>query len=87
MGSCVPHLCLLCSWLVCLTVLCFYCPDLVKCFTSFAAPTSDSTPYATVLSSLLQSLQKIPSVAESRSRQIVPLFLKFLGYNNEHLLR
>ncbi|KAF2288911.1 hypothetical protein GH714_022744 [Hevea brasiliensis] len=60
--------------------------DLVERFTSFAAPTSDSTPYATVLSSLLQSLQKIPSVAESRSRQIVPLFLKFLGYNNEDLL-
>ncbi|XP_037492635.1 small subunit processome component 20 homolog [Jatropha curcas] len=59
--------------------------DLVERFISFAVPASDSTPQATILSSLLQSLQKIPSVAESRSRQIVPLFLKFLGYNNNDL--
>ncbi|XP_011045607.1 PREDICTED: U3 small nucleolar RNA-associated protein 20-like [Populus euphratica] len=57
--------------------------DLAEC--SFVAPVSDSTPCATVLSSLLQTLQKIPSVAESRSRQIIPLFLKFLGYNNNDL--
>ncbi|XP_058732408.1 U3 small nucleolar RNA-associated protein 20-like isoform X2 [Vicia villosa] len=30
---------------------------------------------------LLQALQKIPTVVESGSRQFIPLFLKFLGYN------
>ncbi|WCJ33154.1 ARM repeat superfamily protein [Euphorbia peplus] len=59
---------------------------LVEGFNSSVVPTSDCTPCATVLSTLLQSLQKIPSVAESRSRQIIPLFLTFLGYNNDDLL-
>ncbi|KAJ6777070.1 hypothetical protein OIU74_001111 [Salix koriyanagi] len=57
--------------------------DLAEC--SFVTPVSDSTPCATVLSSLLHTLQKIPSVAESHSRQIIPLFLKFLGYDNNDL--
>ncbi|XP_065862754.1 uncharacterized protein [Euphorbia lathyris] len=59
---------------------------LVERFDSFIVPTSDTTPCAAVLSSLLQCLQKIPSVAESRSRQIIPLFLTFLGYNNDDTL-
>ena len=59
--------------------------DLAGC--SFVTPVSDSTPCATVLSSLLHTLQKIPSVAESHSRQIIPLFLKFLGYDNNDLAR
>lgn len=55
--------------------------DLLVDFRSFVTPESDSTPCATVLSLLLQSLQKIPSVIESRSQQLIPLFLKFLGYD------
>ncbi|KAI3984708.1 hypothetical protein MKX01_039325 [Papaver californicum] len=56
--------------------------DLVECFHSFVAPNSDVTPCATILSLLLQSLQKVHAIAESRSRQLVPLFLKFLGYDD-----
>ncbi|KAL5542673.1 hypothetical protein UlMin_010383 [Ulmus minor] len=55
--------------------------DLVKQFNSFVTPTSDSTPSTTVLTLLLQVLQRIPTIVDARSRQIVPLFLRFLGYN------
>ncbi|KAL0433003.1 UNVERIFIED_CONTAM: hypothetical protein Slati_2634600 [Sesamum latifolium] len=48
-------------------------------------PLFDSTPCATVLSLLIQSLQKVPSIAESNSHQIIPLFLKFLGYNVDEI--
>ncbi|CAA2935324.1 small subunit processome component 20 homolog [Olea europaea subsp. europaea] len=61
------------------------CSDLAGQFNSFVFPSFDSTPCATVLSLLIQSLQKIPSIAESRNRQIIPLFLKFLGYNVDDL--
>jgi U3 small nucleolar RNA-associated protein 20 len=59
--------------------------ELFEIFKSFTASESDSTPGTTVLSLLIQSLQKIPALSESRSRQIVPLFLKFLGYNVDDL--
>ncbi|ONI16067.1 hypothetical protein PRUPE_3G077100 [Prunus persica] len=55
--------------------------DLVEGFNLCFTSKSDSTPSAAVLSSLLQSLQRIPTIIESKSRQILPLFLKFLGYN------
>ncbi|XP_058180952.1 uncharacterized protein LOC131299427 isoform X1 [Rhododendron vialii] len=55
--------------------------DLVQRFDLFVSPASDNTPCTTVLTLLIQSLQKVPTVAESRSQQIVPLFLKFIGYN------
>ncbi|KAM7259266.1 hypothetical protein ACFE04_015007 [Oxalis oulophora] len=58
-------------------------PDIVERFTTFVVPSSDSTPYASVLSLLLQSLEKVSSIVESRSRQIVPLFLIFLGYDSD----
>ncbi|KAL3360047.1 hypothetical protein AABB24_016514 [Solanum stoloniferum] len=54
-------------------------------FRSYVCPVSDGASCATVFSLLIQCLQRIPSVAESRSRQIIPLFLKFLGYNIEDL--
>ncbi|KAG8377667.1 hypothetical protein BUALT_Bualt08G0056700 [Buddleja alternifolia] len=54
---------------------------LVRCFNSDIFPVFDATPHATILSLLIQTLQKVPSLAESHSQQIVPLFLKFLGYN------
>ncbi|XP_073295585.1 uncharacterized protein [Primulina huaijiensis] len=47
----------------------------------------DSTPPATVLSLLIQSLHKVPSAVESDSRLIINLFLKFLGYNIDELTR
>ncbi|KAK8473806.1 hypothetical protein PHAVU_001G253000 [Phaseolus vulgaris] len=54
---------------------------LLDCFKSFVCHASDSTPTVTILALLLQALQKIPTVIEPRSRQLIPLFLKFLGYN------
>lgn len=55
--------------------------DLVARFHDFVSPASNNTPSASVLSLLIQTLQKIPTLVESRTRQIVPLFLKFLGYD------
>ncbi|OMO49638.1 Down-regulated-in-metastasis protein [Corchorus capsularis] len=60
--------------------------DLVRQFNLFVKPESDKTPGTSVLSLLLQSLQKIPSVAESRSHQVIPLFLSFLGYDSDNLV-
>lgn len=57
--------------------------SLDECFNFFLAPEYDCTPCVTVVSLLLQSLQKIPDIAESRSRQLVPLFLNFLGYDDD----
>lgn len=56
-------------------------------FDSCVNSTSTSTPSAAVLSSLLQSLQRIPTLIESKSRQILPLFLKFMGYSCEDFRR
>ncbi|OVA05421.1 Down-regulated-in-metastasis protein [Macleaya cordata] len=61
--------------------------DLVESFSSFVSPDSDGTPCTTVLSLLLQSLQKVQAIAESRSRQLIPLFLKFLGYDGDDIAR
>ncbi|KAG6388570.1 hypothetical protein SASPL_149999 [Salvia splendens] len=58
---------------------------LVGCFNSDIICVFDSTPCVTILSLLIQSLQKVPSMAESHSRQIVPLFLKYLGYSVEEV--
>nr|XP_043629943.1 small subunit processome component 20 homolog [Erigeron canadensis] len=54
--------------------------DLSSWFNKFATPSYDDIPSPTVVSLIIKSLQKIPTFAESRSRQIIPLFLKFLGY-------
>ncbi|XP_004492742.1 uncharacterized protein [Cicer arietinum] len=54
---------------------------LLGCFKLFVYHEFDSTPSVTILTLLLQALQKIPTVIEPRSRQFIPLFLKFLGYN------
>ncbi|CAN8326706.1 unnamed protein product [Cochlearia groenlandica] len=58
--------------------------DLISRFNSFLFPPSDSTPTATVVSQLLQTLQKVPSVAKSRASEILPLLLRFMGYNSEN---
>ncbi|CAI8597993.1 unnamed protein product [Vicia faba] len=54
---------------------------LLGCFKTFVYHESDSTPSVTILTLLLQALQKIPTVIEPHSRQFIPLFMKFLGYN------
>nr|KYP57020.1 U3 small nucleolar RNA-associated protein 20 [Cajanus cajan] len=54
---------------------------LLDCFNLFVHHASDSTPPVTILALLLQALHKIPSIIEPRSRQFIPLFFKFLGYN------
>ncbi|KAK3010833.1 hypothetical protein RJ639_012410 [Escallonia herrerae] len=59
--------------------------DLVRCFRFFVTPVSDSTPHLTVLSRMIQTLQKLSTLAESRSCEIIPLFLKFLGYSADDL--
>ncbi|KAJ3705626.1 hypothetical protein LUZ61_009331 [Rhynchospora tenuis] len=59
--------------------------DIAKMFDQFLYPESDPTPSATVTVSLLQTLQKIPDIAESRSRQLVPLFFNFLGYTDDSI--
>lgn len=60
--------------------------DLVEHFHLFVTPALDSTPRTSVLSELLKFLQRVPSIMESRSRQIIPLFLRFLGYNTDDLV-
>eukprot|EP00268_Persea_americana_P031222 TRINITY_DN30328_c0_g1_i1.p1 TRINITY_DN30328_c0_g1~~TRINITY_DN30328_c0_g1_i1.p1 ORF type:complete len:2757 (-),score=438.74 TRINITY_DN30328_c0_g1_i1:344-7405(-) len=59
---------------------------LIDRFRIFRSPDSDSTPSTTVFSMLLQSIQRVPSILESRSRQLIPLLLKFLGYTSDETL-
>ncbi|CAE5958438.1 unnamed protein product [Arabidopsis arenosa] len=61
--------------------------DRMDRFNSFLSPPSDSTPTAEVVSLLLQTLQNVPTVAQSRASDILPLLLEFLGYNSEHPMR
>lgn len=61
--------------------------DLVEQFDLFVDPPRETTPCESVLSLLIQSLQKIPDVSEAKSRQLIPLFLKFLGYKDDDISR
>ncbi|KAL8494904.1 hypothetical protein ACS0TY_019169 [Phlomoides rotata] len=56
---------------------------LVGCFYSDVFPVFDSTHCGTILSRLILSLreEEVRPIVESHSRQIVPLFLKYLGYD------
>lgn len=65
----------------------FQSTDLIGRFNKFVFPPSDSTPTAKVVSLLLQTLQKVPTVAQSRASEILPLLLKFLGYDSENPMR
>ncbi|KAF8670965.1 hypothetical protein HU200_050235 [Digitaria exilis] len=56
--------------------------SILDCFSLFLATDFDCTPVETMATLLLQSLQRIHDVAESRSRHLVPLFLKFMGYDD-----
>ncbi|KAJ3672155.1 hypothetical protein LUZ60_006876 [Juncus effusus] len=59
--------------------------DLVQCFNQYINTESDPTPISTVVIQLLKCLQKASDISESKSRQIVPLFFNFLGYNNANI--
>ncbi|WVZ69932.1 hypothetical protein U9M48_018646 [Paspalum notatum var. saurae] len=56
--------------------------SIFECFSLYLATEIDCTPAETIATLLLQSLQRIPDVAESRSRHLVPLFLNFMGYDD-----
>ncbi|KAK1375649.1 DRIM domain-containing protein [Heracleum sosnowskyi] len=60
--------------------------DLITHFKSFVSTQSDGTPYGTIMPLLIQSLQKVIDISESRTRHIIPLFLRFLGYNCDNLV-
>ncbi|CAL1353831.1 unnamed protein product [Linum trigynum] len=59
--------------------------DLSQRFHSFVTSASERTLGSSVLPLLLQSIKRIPCIVEARSRSIVPLFLNFLGYNDDDL--
>jgi len=56
--------------------------SIFDCFNLYLAMDFDCTPAETMATLLLQSLQRIPDVAESRSRHLIPLFLSFMGYDD-----
>ena len=57
------------------------------CFNLYLAMDFDCTPAETMATLLLQSLQRVPDVAESRSRHLIPLFLNFMGYDDGSIFR
>jgi len=76
-----------CTYSLMAIMLFFQSTDLNGRFNLFLFPPSALTPTATVsdvVSQLLQTLQKASSVAQSRASEILPLLLKFLGYNSEN---
>ncbi|GAB4849812.1 hypothetical protein Ancab_004611 [Ancistrocladus abbreviatus] len=56
---------------------------LLEDFRMFSATAYYSRSHTSILPLLLQALQKIPAIVESHSCQVIPLFLKFLGYNEK----
>jgi CBS domain containing-hemolysin-like protein len=56
-------------------------------FGLYLATDFDCTPVETIAALLLQSLQRIPDVAESRSLHLIPLFLNFMGYDDSGVVR
>lgn len=59
--------------------------SIFECFSTYIVTVFEYTPLETIATLLLQSLQKIPDVAESSSRHLVPLFLNFMGYNDSSI--
>lgn len=47
---------------------------------------TESTDTATLLSLLLRINQKLPKFAEAKSRQLLPIFLAFVGQTDEDRL-
>lgn len=62
---------------------CVVSKDLDSQFGYFLNQDSESTTVGTVVSLLIRTAQKVPKLAEARSRQLIPLFLTFLGYSNQ----
>uniref|UniRef100_A0ACD5UJH9 Uncharacterized protein n=1 Tax=Avena sativa TaxID=4498 RepID=A0ACD5UJH9_AVESA len=56
--------------------------SIFDCFSLYLDMDFDCTPPETIATLLLQALHKIPDVAESCSRHLVPLFLNFMGYTD-----
>ncbi|KAM0879606.1 hypothetical protein ACQ4PT_034126 [Festuca glaucescens] len=56
--------------------------SIFDCFSLYLATDYDYTPLETIATLLLKALQKIPDVAESCSRHLIPLFLNFMGYTD-----
>ena len=66
----------------------FYLSGLLSCFNAFVGPSYDDIPSHTVLSLLIKSLQKVvATLKESQSRQLIPKFLMFLGYEVSEISR
>ncbi|XP_057867600.2 uncharacterized protein LOC131074886 isoform X2 [Cryptomeria japonica] len=59
--------------------------DLDDQFRHFIHHGSECTAVDMVVSLLMHVAQKVPKLAETRSRQIIPLFLSFLGYFNQDI--
>lgn len=64
----------------------FQSAGLMESFNAFINPPFNGTPTADVVSLLLKTLQKVPNVAQSHASDILPLLLKFMGYNSENPL-
>ena len=47
---------------------------------------TDSTDTATLLTLVLRTIQRLPKFAEAKSRQLLPLFLAFVGQTDEDRL-
>ncbi|GMH20278.1 hypothetical protein Nepgr_022119 [Nepenthes gracilis] len=56
--------------------------NLLERFHSFSSVASCSRANVSILSLLLQALQKIPTIVETHSSQVIPLFFKYLGYTD-----
>ncbi|KAH9312457.1 hypothetical protein KI387_027492, partial [Taxus chinensis] len=59
--------------------------DLDDQFKNFLHHSSECTTVNMVVSLLIRTAQKVPKLAEARSRQIIPLFLSFLGYSDQDI--
>ncbi|CAH8334303.1 unnamed protein product [Eruca vesicaria subsp. sativa] len=60
---------------------------LMESFHAFLFPPYNIAPTTDVVSLLLKTLQKVPNVAKSHASDVLPLLLKFMGYNTENPLR
>ena len=83
-----PYSCLFCIFhLYAISYFMFGIAAIFDCFRLYLAMDFDCTPVETITGLLLQSLQRIPDVAESRSRHLIPLFLNFMGYGDGSIIR
>ncbi|KAL8136927.1 hypothetical protein V2J09_002928 [Rumex salicifolius] len=58
--------------------------DIAELFHRLVNIKQDRNSSPSVLPFLIQALQKTPIVVEARSRQMIPLFLRFLGYEHDN---